>query len=49
MPGAAKNIAAESRRLVFEHPASGRRMAIEAELPADFEAALRELRREGKG
>ena len=30
--------------LAFDHPATGRRMRIESPLPADFSAALRELR-----
>ena len=37
--------ALHARRLCFEHPRSGKRMEIEAPLPADLEAVLGELRK----
>jgi 23S rRNA pseudouridine1911/1915/1917 synthase len=42
-------LALHAARIAFEHPATGRRMQVRAPRPPDFEAALRVLRREGKG
>jgi 23S rRNA pseudouridine1911/1915/1917 synthase len=51
--GAARALAAElglerpalhARRLAFDHPVTGERVAVEEPLPADMEAALARLR-----
>lgn len=43
-PGAPERQMLHARRLAFTHPSTGRTVAAEAPLPADFEAALAALR-----
>jgi 23S rRNA pseudouridine1911/1915/1917 synthase len=41
--------ALHAARLAFSHPATGKRLALEAPLPADFSAALERLRKSVAG
>jgi 23S rRNA pseudouridine1911/1915/1917 synthase len=41
--------ALHAARLVFSHPATGEALALEAPLPADFSAALAQLRKSVAG